>query len=279
MRTAHRIAFAAAADRAHLVEAITAESEHLVFGEQPRLAPMVTIVLVPASPGVQRLTPELFGRLRAAVDEQPMLGWTSRLFQHVRLGGPGLVLLSTDLQQPEIQAVLHADGTGAWTRTLKAMESHTGDGTLGIDADELVHTVLSALFHLGRHAAAQGASGTAHVRVTLTAATAASVGRDAVTLMRQSMLGSGFDIHHPIATVSRRRAHGQGYALVGDLADGTAAMVAAAALMLADLVQHFGLVEAEQVTLDGGLRASAWGGRPREPVLKWAAQEGLDVGV
>lgn len=79
-----------------------------------------------------------------------------------------------------------------------------------------------------------------------------------------------------VRTDAHRFAAGEAHALVEDLADGGTGLAAAADLLLADLVQNYGLPEIDHLTRDGAIRLDAWQGPPRDAAARWADETGLE---
>jgi hypothetical protein len=131
-----------------------------------------------------------------------------------------------------------------------------------------VQAVLAFLHRAAVHSTTRaGTSGTATVRLTL------EVGnRPARGLARMGNWGP-----HIISSGPQQYASGQAGLLLDAVSEGTAGLVQAAAAVLADCFQHFGVVEAEQLTHDGRINLPIWGPHARADITDWANATGVEV--
>ncbi|QIY66418.1 hypothetical protein HEP85_38955 [Streptomyces sp. RPA4-2] len=138
------------------------------------------------------------------------------------------------------------------------------------DSDGVVLRVLAILRDLAGHAAQRaGASGTATARLTL------SSGPNQVACGLASSRASSAQI--VFSAVEQHTATGRAGVLLDAAAEGGAGLVRAAAALLADCYQNFGVVEAEQLTLDWRVNLPAWGHRVRSAVSAWAQAVGVET--
>ncbi|WUH90441.1 ATP-binding protein [Streptomyces sp. NBC_00433] len=290
--TAYRRRFQQLAERGDLITRVgqdaedTADrlSDDLYTREQS--AALLTVALVPDIPGdmtidsraVLRVTEQ---ELRAV----PLLGRTTQTFTRTQVGPRRVILLDQE-QHASYVAELHGDGSGAWAVTLSAWELETNQSnpwSTGVDTDEIVTLVMSALRHLAHHAVTRtGASGTAAVRVRLLSRTRTR----SVMALPNAPYWQAVHLAHQqqvpaqrpplrVSTTAQRTASGHGYVLLDGLADSGASLVQAASLLVGDLFQHYGLAEAPQITRDGTLNTSAWAEADRAYITIWARQVGV----
>ncbi|WP_369394708.1 hypothetical protein AB5J72_49845 [Streptomyces sp. CG1] len=72
-------------------------------------------------------------------------------------------------------------------------------------------------------------------------------------------------------------AGGHGSTLLDGTAVGGTQLVQGAAAALSDLYQHFGVVEASQLTLDGQVNLASWLPASRDRVRTWAQRVGVGM--
>ncbi|MCX5134853.1 hypothetical protein ABT076_37240 [Streptomyces sp. NPDC002131] len=146
-------------------------------------------------------------------------------------------------------AHFHADGTTAWStegHVCQAFIRSAGvaETAEGWDSDGVVLRVLAGLQCLTGHAASRAAvAGTATARVTLDA----GPGQVACRLASNSTTSAQV----VFSVIEQHRATGEAGVLLDAAAEAGPGLVQAAAALLADCFQNFGVVEAEQLTLDG----------------------------
>ncbi|MFD8261625.1 hypothetical protein ACFV19_22425 [Streptomyces griseoluteus] len=128
--------------------------------------------------------------------------------------------------------------------------------------------VLAILQHLARHSASRAAAaGTATARLTL------DVGNQPACGIASDR---GSSAHIVFSATEQQLATGQAGLLLEAAHDGSL-LVQAAASLLADCYQHFGVVEAEQLTHDGQINLPAWGRCYHEIIAAWTATTGVEV--
>lgn len=185
--------------------------------------------------------------------------------------GPRRFIAAESNHRPHHVAHFHADGTVAWAMegpTTGALAPGDREFSPSWHSDYIVQAVLAHLHHAARHATTwAGATGTATARLVL------DVGNNpARGLARTGNWGP-----HIYSTAPQQYAHGQAGLLLDAVAEGAAGLVTSAAALLADCFQNFGVVEAEQLTLDGRINLPAWGPHSRQEISTWARESGVDV--
>jgi hypothetical protein len=185
--------------------------------------------------------------------------------------GPRRFIAAESSHRPHHVAHFHADGTVAWAvegPTTGARAPGTSELGPAWHSDHVVQAVLIYLHHAAVHTTTwAGATGTATARLVL------DVGNNpARGLARTGDWGP--QVHSPVL---QQYAVGQAGILLDTVAEGKTGLVRSAAVLLADCFQNFGVVEAEQVTLDGGINLPAWGPHARPEVAAWAQSRGLEI--
>ncbi|GAA4947202.1 hypothetical protein GCM10023205_03850 [Yinghuangia aomiensis] len=290
--TAYRRRHAAQADRAARLDQVESD----VFRARARSSsgPLITVSLVPDLPGNLTLDQQTVERLRrSAADDRPLVGRQHLVFRHTAVGHRRVVHTSDGPRgRNEFHAELHTDGSGSWGRWVNRVSTraHPYGGTdSGFDLDTLVHTVASALGHLARHAAfTAGCSGTAALRVQACVDAHLYLEQDQWPAVDKRLaegnwaylmqrLSAGKPEYEAVAPERRWLATGESRALIDDLADGRGPLVSAAAELLGDLVQNYGMVEVPHLTRDGAVRPAAWLGNETATAANWVLQHRLDA--
>ncbi|MET8836964.1 hypothetical protein ABZV78_24040 [Micromonospora sp. NPDC004540] len=140
--------------------------------------------------------------------------------------------------------------------------------------EAIASVILSGLVQLGQHARDRAAAGgTALIRAQVVP----------VNELRPTAIGHnrsfGFGESRTGDQYQTDVAPAEAAAALEDLATPGSQLVAAAALLLDELGQAFGVPEMGQVTRDGRIRRRYWGtntGR-RQAIEKWAADHGIEV--
>ncbi|MFE3410517.1 helix-turn-helix domain-containing protein [Streptomyces mirabilis] len=237
--------------------------------------PQITVALTPDLPGAFPIDGASFGVFseELAAAELPFLG--RDVFRSFGVGPRRFIASQGDSRSRHV-AHFHADGTAAWVTTGPVVRAFTNSDSALLDAaeswdsDGVVLRVLAILRHLAGHAAQRaGASGTATARLTL------SSGINQVACgLASNREGSA---HVVFSAVEQHTATGRAGVLLDAAAEDGAGLVRAAAALLADCYQNFGVVEAEQLTLDGRINLAAWGHRFRSAVSGWAQDASVEV--
>lgn len=185
--------------------------------------------------------------------------------------GPRRFIAAGSHDRPSYLAHFHGDGTVAWAVEGPSTRSSGIDGYSPGPAwhtDHIVQAVLALLRHAAVHTTARaGSSGTATARLVLEVGNQSAWG-----LTRAGNWGP-----HVISSVDQQYASGEVGLLLEAVAEGGAGLVQAAAALLADCFQHFGVVEAEQLTYDGRINLAAWGPGARADITGWAKVSGVEV--
>lgn len=255
-------------------EVLAAADGALVTDDRARPGARLLLTLTPDLPGafpIEAATFHAFKRELVAADI-PFYG--REVFGAFGVG-PRRYIASTGISRCRNVAHFHGDGTAAWSTEGPLVRAFgRGDEALpelatSWNSDLVVMNVLAILHYLCSHAATRAAaSGTATARLTLDSGRhqpPCGIATDAASGVQGVF--SSLDHHMAVGTAG----------LLLAAADGGSLLVQAAAALLADCYQHFGVVEAEQLTHDGRINLPAWGPRHRETITRWADQIGVDV--
>lgn len=203
--------------------------------------------------------------------EHPFYG--RNVFQCFGVGPRRFIAAQSESRSRHV-AHFHADGTAAWATEGPVINAYSEtDSPLpemaeAWHSDRVVIAVLGMLQHLARHATVRaGASGTATARMSLDSATPRERGLAAK---------QGGQAHTVFSPTVQYHAAGQAGFLLDAAVTGTT-LVQAAAALLADCYQHFGVAEADQITLDGRINTPAWDPRFREDITTWAADNNVEM--
>ncbi|MGW2612710.1 AlbA family DNA-binding domain-containing protein [Streptomyces mirabilis] len=231
---------------------------------------MLTVTLVPDLPGFYPIDSATFSAFRGhpLTMDLPFLRVPLQRFGV----GPRRFTATDAARRPRNVAHFRGDGSAAWAvegPAVPAFPSNSySDGTEPAwHVDRVVLLVLTVMQHLTQHARRAAVSGTASLRVRLNSADGPQ--KLATELDRSAP--------HDIGTGELEIAIGESSLLLEDAGSGERELVRAAAAALADLFQNFGVVEAEQLTLDGQINLNGWAHRYREHISTWAARGGVEI--
>ncbi|WP_328786095.1 ATP-binding protein (plasmid) [Streptomyces canus] len=238
--------------------------------------PRITITLTPDLPGAFPIDSASFNAFRAELSADELAFFGREVFRSFGVG-PRRFIASQSGTRSRHVAHFHADGTAAWaTEGPVCLAFNQGAGVTDTaeswNSDGVVLRVLSILRCLAGHAVIRAAaSGTATARLTLDA------GANQVACGLASNHTSS--AHVVFSSTEQHAATGEAGVLLDATAGGGAGLVQAAAALLADCYQNFGVVEAEQLTLDGRIKLPAWGPRNRDVISRWAQQAVVEVDI
>lgn len=280
--TAYQRRFSAAADRSRR----TGSVEHELLMALPESnMPHLIVSLVPEIPGDMIINREAYRTAQAELLNTRLIGDDQDLFAGVRIGSRRYTADGGDPRGSFYsQADLHRDGSGGWAVRIAAHTSTTDlQEFFWAEPDTVVWLLMSALHLLGTHARERaGATGTAVVRATLVAAPhhapagPAQPNLHPLLPFRLDMLApTGRRV--PLSTQNCDHADSEAVALLDDLVDQGPGLVQTTSLLADELVQAFGLAEAEPVTHDGQLRPDAWSPQLRPGVTQWAQSHGVGL--
>ncbi|MDP9868734.1 MULTISPECIES: hypothetical protein [Streptosporangium] len=260
----------------------------------PRPFPLLAVSLVPDLPGDMIVDGAAVDRIRRQAEhEVVMLGAYTPTFQEVSVGHRRIIAESGAGTAQAVRAELHTDGAGTFALHPQAIYPSSGEEVkVGIVDAEIASRTVSALRFLARHARDRaGATGSALLRLMLVSDLSLHPavqpklhseewpyndprhGRYAVDLLTPTKIAGA-----PRAWGARgvRLAHGESVAWLDDLADNGPALVKAAAHLVGDLLQVYGVAENAQLRRDGSLSPYAWGADWRT-VERWVQQSGIPV--
>ncbi len=280
--TAYQRRFSAAADRSRRTANV--ERELLVALPESNV-PHLIVSLVPEIPGDMIINREAYRTAQAELLNTNLIGDDQYVLEGVRIGSRRYTAYGGDPRGLFYnQADLHRDGSGCWALRIA---THTSTVDLQeffwAEPDTVVWLLLSALQVLGTHARERaGATSTAVVRATLVAAPhhfpqgPARPNLHPLLPFRLDMMGPT-GRRKPLSTQSCDYADSEAVTLLDDLADEGPGLVQTASLLADELVQAFGLAEADPVTRDGQLRPAAWSAQLRPGVTQWAQSRGIGL--
>ncbi|SFF93146.1 Putative DNA-binding domain-containing protein [Actinacidiphila alni] len=237
--------------------------------------PRIAVTITPDLPGAFPIDSASFHAFRQelAAEELPYYG--PGIFQSFGVGPRRFIASQSDSRSRHV-AHFHADGTAAWVtegpvvRAFVASDSAFADTVESWNSDGVVIGVLVILQYLAVHAARRAAaSGTATARLIM------DTGPNQVAYGLASNHASS--AHVVFSATEQHSATGEAGVLIDAGAKDGPGLVQAAASLLAGCYQHFGVVEAEQLTLDGRINLSAWAPRNRDMITAWADAAGVEV--
>ncbi|KOG75238.1 hypothetical protein ADK77_02615 [Streptomyces antibioticus] len=235
--------------------------------------PRLVLSVVPDLPGAFSIDSASLHAFRQEETNADHSFYGRNVFQCFGVGPRRFIAAQSESRSRHV-AHFHADGTAAWATegpvigAYSETDSPRPELTEAWHSDRVVIAVLGMLQHLARHATVRAkASGTATARVSLGSATPRERGLAA---------NNGGQAHTVFSPTVQYEAVGQAGFLLDSASTGTA-LVQAAAALLADCYQHFGVVEADQLTLDGRINIPAWAPRFREEVAAWAADNDVET--
>lgn len=255
-------------------DVLEAAHEAIATDGRGRPGPRLLLTLTPDLPGafpVDAVTYHAFRRELAAA-ELPFFG--RDVFGSFGVGLRRFIASTGDSRCRHV-AHFHADGTAAWaTEGPQVAAFGTGDEALpqlskSWHSDFVVMNVLAMLHYLTGHSTTRAAAaGTATARLTLDA------GPNQPACGIATDRGSG--AHIVFSATEQHIAVGTAGLLLGAV-DGGPLLVQGAAGLLADCYQHFGVVEAEQLTHEGQINLPAWSRRYHDKITAWAKTTGVEV--
>ncbi|MEY9968478.1 hypothetical protein ABIA33_006562 [Streptacidiphilus sp. MAP12-16] len=269
--TAYRERFMQAGARDHRLAEVERD---LVVAVRRRVTPNLLVVITPESPGDMTINQEAFARHRSELlQARPYLGTLDTPFGAVHVGPRRLIVDQPEYHGKGVYMQLHRDGSGAAAVPLTC-HTEFDHKIQTVQADELVHGLLSALAFLAQHARDRaGAAGTVLLKASLVDELPSHPSSPPIARERtQYMLG----IQAPGGPLTRGTlycpcAQASVTALLDDLADTGGPLVQAASLLADELVQAYGLPEAHPLTAAGEIRLSGWSAKLNPAITTWAA--------
>ncbi|MGV9775397.1 AlbA family DNA-binding domain-containing protein [Streptosporangium sp. NPDC003464] len=256
--------------------------------------PLLVVSLVPDLPGDMIVDGAIVDRVRRQAEhEVVMLGAFNRTFQEVSVGHRRIIAESGPGTAQAVRAELHTDGAGTFALHPQAICPSSGEAVkVGIVDAEIASRTVSALRYLARHARDRaGATGSALLRVMLVSDLMLhpavlpklhseewphndpSHGRFVVDLLTPTKVAGA---PRTWGVQGVRLAHGESVAWLDDLADDGPLLVKAAAHLVGDLLQVYGVAENAQLRRDGSVSRHAWGA-DWQTVERWVQQSDIPV--
>jgi Putative DNA-binding domain len=255
-------------------EVLKAAHRDIASDGRARPGPKLVLALAPDLPGAFPIDSATFHAFRSELAEADMAFFGRSVLTSFGVG-PRRFIASSGESRCRHVGHFHADGTAAWVTEGPQVGAFGGSDealpqlSSSWHSDHVVLNVLAILQQLARHSATRaGASGTATASLTLDAGD----NRPACGLVRAEGPGA----HIVFSATEQHHASGKAAVLLS-ADDDARLLVRAAAGLLADCYQHFGVVEAEQLTLDGEINLPAWGIRSRGMITAWAESAGVPV--
>ncbi|SCF29408.1 Putative DNA-binding domain-containing protein [Micromonospora viridifaciens] len=284
--TAYRNRFASVQRQAERMEQIEQDAiGNLAVGDRDQ--PWIVVSLVPALPGDMTFSRETFEAF-----QQDYMGRQVTLSSHgpsihrTRVGRRRLLADGTSSYDPEarwISLELHGDGAGAFSqvafdlneRRRREVPSTTDEEQrFQIISDEwMAAGVVAGLLELARHARDRtAAGGEALIRAQLY-----PVSSERPTTIGHAR-GYGFPESRTEEHYRTRAEPAEAAASLDDLAQPSPQLVQAAALLLDELGQAFGVPEMGQLSRDGRVRRPYWGSSTlRGEIVVWAEKNGIEI--
>jgi hypothetical protein len=253
-------------------DVLAAAHEAIAADGRGRPGPRLLLSLAPDLPGAFPIEATAFNSFRHELEGVELPPFRREVFRSFGVGPRRFIASTSESRSPDV-AHFHADGTAAWASDGPQIGAFgTGDDSVAPpvsswNSDQVVLKVLAILRTLARHSAvAASAAGTATALLTL----------DAGTQQARGLARAHGRAHVVFSDAEQLRATGQAGLLLEAASDGCL-LVQAAASLLADCYQHFGVVEAEQLTHDGQINLPAWDHRHHEFIISWAKDSGVEV--
>ncbi|MEU6346255.1 ATP-binding protein [Streptomyces sp. NPDC046977] len=254
-------------------DVLHAAHQAVVTDGRGRPGPNLLLTLTPDLPGTFPIDAAAFHAFRRDLADAELPFFGREVFRSFGVG-PRRFIASTGDSRSRHVAHFHADGTAAWATegpqvaAFGASDTALPEHARSWHSDHVVMNVLAILQYLACHAATRAAAaGTATARLTL------DVGNQPACGIASDR---GSSAHIVFSDTERQLATGQAGILL-QAADDASLLVQAAASLLADCYQHFGIVEAEQLTHDGQINLPAWGRRYHDTITAWAKNTGVEV--
>lgn len=278
--TAYRDRLAGAQRQAERVEEIEQDAINRLDTAQ---LPWVVVTLVPDLAGDMTLSRDVYLTFqRQIMDQRPMIVGSGPSICRARVGRRRLLADGTLDSSPLAKWVsleLQTDGSGVYGVRVRNLNERLRQGLPPDEAEEqsqlvsdewIAMGVVSGLLHLARHARDRAAAGgTALVRAQIV-----PISLDRPTAIGHSRTFTESRSTHPL-TVAPTPA--EIAAPLDELAEPGPELVTAAALLIDELGQAFGIAEIGQLTRDGRLRRLYWHRTVQEEIVAWASTHGIIV--
>ncbi|MGC4750160.1 helix-turn-helix domain-containing protein [Micromonospora sp. DT201] len=281
--TAYRNRFASAQRQTERVEQIEREAiGNLALADYA----WIVVSLVPDLPGDMTVTRETFQAFEQDVRRRPLtLPGMGLEISRTRVGRRRLLADGTsnyDVESRWISLELHADGAGVFAHAAGDLNERRRrqvpppaeeEQRFQLVSDEgIAAGIMAGLLELARHARDRtAAGGTALVRAQLYP----------VSIERPTSIGhsrSGFTDSRTGEQFRTQAEPAEAAVPLDDLAQPGPQLVEAAALLLDELGQAYGVPEMGQFSRDGRVRRPYWGtGGLRTPMMRWAEANGVEV--
>jgi hypothetical protein len=252
-----------------------AKIEHEAIDKLHTDGSWIVVSLVPDLPGDMSITYEALKSFQGQVTSEPRTllrgGFT---ISRVRVGHRRLLADGTMDSSEEakwISLELHTDGAGVYAqRVLDLNERRDRYLSSVVDDESMTLGILSGLARLARHAQDRAAAGgNALVRAQL----------HPISVEKPMAIGHrrGFPGTRGAHTLSFPAAPAEVVAQLDDLAAPCPGLVTAAALLVDELGQAFGIPEMGQFSRDGQVRRQYWHHGWQAEIVAWANNHGIEV--
>ncbi|MFI8802747.1 helix-turn-helix domain-containing protein [Micromonospora chalcea] len=244
----------------------------------------VIVSLVPDLPG-DMIVQDAFKAWEMEIRRRPTIINEGVGINRTRVGRRRLLADGTSNYAAESRFVsleLHTDGSGAFALGVSNLGSRRATAQRGGEPDDsgrqvvtdegIAAGIVSGLLQLGRHARDRAAAGgTALIRAQLHPvgeSRPTTIGHTRFYGMGETRTGEQYQVRVDPAEAA---------AAVDDLAQPGPALIEAAALLLDELGQAFGVPEMGQLTRDGRIRRSYWNSSRQSEIVQWAEAYGIEV--
>ncbi|WP_241519036.1 hypothetical protein [Streptomyces sp. CB03238] len=237
-----------------------------------------------------RINQETFAQHEPALrGAQPLLGQDDRPFKAVSVQSGGLMLHHPRVRSRSDLAYLYTDGSGIWAQPLPTefdKDIEPDERLRVLQADVLVHRLLSALAFLATHARDRcGATGTVSIEVDLVDRMYSHPYAPPEPYPRpgQPRPGHVYPLvlqqtsPFPPSEFLCRSAQGEATAVLDDLTDAGTGLVQAGSLLADQLFHAFGIAEAAPLTNQGEIRLPAWRQNVQPGITTWADHQGVPL--
>lgn len=244
----------------------------------------VIVSLVPDLPG-DMILQDAFKAWEMEIRRRPTITNEGVGINRTRVGRRRLLADGTSNYAAEsrfISLELHTDGSGAFALSVSKLGARRATAQRGGEPEDsgrqvvtdegIAAGIVSGLLQLGRHARDRAAAGgTALIRAQLHPvgeSRPTTIGHTRFYGMGETRTGEQYQVRADPAEAA---------AAVDDLAQPGPALIEAAALLLDELGQAFGVPEMGQLTRDGRIRRGYWNSSRQSEIVQWAEAYGIEV--
>lgn len=171
---------------------------------------------------------------------------------------------------------VHADGSGCYAHRVVDLRERTGSGLPRPEGDHCAaldshaaEALVAGLTWLGEHAWRAGAAGMLNLRATLWPVTP----KHPMALGHLAQLGFREEHGPPVTSTIPAST----CVPISRISEPGPELMAAAAILLRDIAQNFGVPELGLLCSTGAVRSRYWDPRQRQRLAAWCAQHGIEL--